>query len=183
MTDGAHVVGLHVWPSDEAAPLPVESLELDWGGPVGDRHHGVTMRSDTRQRWLYSGGTEIRNNRQVSVVDTGELAQVAANLGLPELAPGTVADNICLQGVAGLTALTPMSRLVLGDDDPVVLVLGGENTPCTIAGALVEARYGTAPERFPKAAMHLRGVTGWVERPGTVRLGMPVRVVPTRPTG
>jgi MOSC domain-containing protein YiiM len=160
----------------------VDELVLDWGGPVGDRHHGVTMRSDTRQRWLYPAGQEIRNNRQLSLVDTTELAQIAARMGLPELSPGTVADNICTDGIADLTATSPMSRLVIGEDDPVVVVLAGENTPCTIAGGLVQARYGTPAESFPKAAIHLRGVTGWVERPGTVQVGMPVRVVPTRPT-
>ncbi|MFM8775070.1 MAG: molybdenum cofactor sulfurase, partial [Actinomycetota bacterium] len=60
-------------------------------------------------------------------------------------------------------------------------LVGGENLPCTIAGGLVEGRYGTRPEAFPKAAMGLRGVTGWVERPGTIRPGTPVTVVP--PTG
>jgi hypothetical protein len=178
----AHVAGLHVWPEGDDAPTAVETLELDWGGPVGDRHHGVTMRANSRQKWLYPRGLEIRNNRQLSLVDTGELAQIAAKLGLPELASGTVADNICTDGVDGLTAVPPMSRLVIGDEDPVVVVLGGENTPCTIAGRLVQARYGTTPERFEKVALHLRGVTGWVERPGTVQVGMPVRVVPTRLT-
>ena len=178
----AHIAGLHIWPPDKDAPVAVESLVLDWGGPVGDRHHGVTTRSDSRQKWLYPPDQEIRNSRQLSLVDTTELALIAAKLGLPELAPGTLADNICTTGIADLTAMTPMSRLVVGDDDPVVIVLGGENTPCTIAGGLVQARYGTSPEKFPKAATRHRGVTGWVERPGTVRVGMPVRTVPTRPT-
>jgi hypothetical protein len=50
-------------------------------------------------------------------------------------------------------------------------MLGGENNPCTIAGALVGDRYGTRPEAFPKAAIHRRGVTGWVERPGRIAVG------------
>ncbi len=178
----ASVTGLHVWPADQDAPVAVESLVLDWGGPVGDRHHGVTMRSDSRQKWLYPPDQEIRNNRQLSLVDTTELALIAEKLGLPELAPGTVADNICTTGIADLTAITPMSRLVIGVDDPVVIVLGGENTPCAIAGRLVQARYGTPAGKFPNAANHHRGVTGWVERPGTIHVGMTVRIVPTRPT-
>lgn len=174
---------LHVWPADEPAPLAVETLVLDWGGPVGDRHHGVVMTSDSRQKWLYPRGTQIRNHRQVSVVDLGELAAIAANLGLPGLAPGTIADNICTDGVTELSALEPLSRLVIGDEDPVVIAVLGGNNPCTIAGSLVQTRYATSPERFPKAAIGLRGVTGWVERPGEVTVGMPVRVVPARPTG
>ena len=48
----ARVVGLHVWPAGVEVPQAVDELVLDWGGPVGDRHHGETMLSDTRQRLL-----------------------------------------------------------------------------------------------------------------------------------
>jgi hypothetical protein len=182
-------VAVHIWPHGAASPQAVSSLELDFGGPVGDRHHGVTMSSDVRQRWLYEPGTQIRNNRQVSIVDAGELAQVAANLGLSQLAPGTVADNVCTSGIDRLSQLPPMTRLVFEgegdaeDTDGAVVVVLGANNPCTIAGGLVHDRYGTLPEKFPKAAMHLRGVTGWVERPGVIRPGGWVRVVDVRPTG
>jgi hypothetical protein len=180
------VVGVHVWPEAAAIPEPRDFLDLDFGGPVGDRHHGLTMASDVRQRWLYPQGTKIRNNRQVSIVDLGELSAVAAALGLPEIASGTIADNICTSGIDALSELAPLSRLVFIDADgapgPVIAVLG-RNNPCTIAGGLVEQRYGTPPERFPKAAMNRRGVTGWVERPGRVRAGDLVQVMAARPSG
>jgi hypothetical protein len=181
-TQDGVVHAVHVWRSGASAPDPVDPLLLDMGGPVGDRHYGLTMSSDVRQRWLYAEGTQIRNNRQVTIVDVDELAQIAANLGLDELAPGTVADNICTAGIADLTSLAPMTRLVFGKPDaggPVVVV-GGENTPCTLAGMLVEARYGTPPQKFPKAAIRLRGVSGWVERPGEIRPGDGVRVLAPR---
>jgi hypothetical protein len=170
----AVVLGLHVWPADADVPAAVDPLVLDWGGPVGDRHHGLTMRSDSRQRRHYPLDTEIRNHRQVSVVAEAELAEVAATLGVDRLAPGLIADNIYLSGAAGLTALRPMSRLVFSGG--AVLVLGGENDPCTIAGAMVEAVHGTPATAFPKAAIHKRGVTGWVEHPGEVRIGDTVEI-------
>jgi hypothetical protein len=180
------VVAVHIWAADEAVPRQLDELNLDFGGPVGDRHYGVTSISEVRQRWLYEPGVEIRNNRQVSVVDTGELSQIAERLGIDDLAPGTIADNVCTSGLSDLTALPALSRLVFAsaDDstaDGAVVVLGGENMPCTIAGSLVADRYGTQPEKFPKAAIHLRGVTGWVERPGVIRAGAAVRVVAPRP--
>lgn len=175
----SRVVGLHVWPPGSESPQRVDELVLDWGGPVGDRHHGLTMRSDVRQKEVFSRGTEIRNHRQLSIVDIGELAEIAVALGLPELGPGTIADNICTEGIDHLTALPPLSRLVF--EGGAVVITGGENSPCTIAGGLVEERYGTRPEAFPKAAMGLRGITGWVERPGTIPAGCPVSVV--LPTG
>ncbi|MFZ0324027.1 MAG: hypothetical protein WAN48_07840 [Actinomycetes bacterium] len=179
-------VAVHVWPPGTSAPQALDRLELDFGGPLGDRHHGLTMSSDVRQRWLYDEGTTIRNNRQVSVVDLGELAVVARHLGLAELAPGTIADNVCTSGIDGLSQLAPLSRLVFeGDDgaDGAVLAVLGTNNPCTIAGGLVHDRYGTSPEKFPKAAMHRRGVTGWVERPGVIRPGGWIRVVEVHPSG
>lgn len=173
------VVAVHVWPPGADAPQRVDELVLDWGGPVGDRHHGLTMSSDVRQKEVFARGTEIRNHRQLSIVDAGELAEIAVNLGLPELAPGTIADNICTEGIDDLTSLAPLSRLVF--DGGAVILTGGLNTPCTIAGGLVGDRYGTRAEHFPKAAMGLRGITGWVERPGSIRPGTSVTVVP--PTG
>lgn len=163
------VVAAHVWPSGDALPQAVEELVLDWGGPVGDRHHGLTMRSDVRQAPVFERGTEIRNHRQVSVVSTQELQAIAAAMGIDAIDPGVIADNLCITGIDDLTALPRMTRLVF--DGGAVLMLGGENLPCTIAGAMVEAVAGSSPSAFPKAAMGLRGVTGWVERPGTVRPG------------
>jgi hypothetical protein len=170
----AVVVGLHVWPAEAAVPVAVDPLVLDWGGPVGDRHHGLTMRSDVRQKSHYERGTEIRNPRQVSIVERSELDDVAEALGVTGLAPGLIADNIYLSGAADLTTLPRMTRLVFAGG--AVLMLGGENDPCTIAGAMVEAVHGTPATRFPKAAIHKRGVTGWVEHPGEVRVGESVEI-------
>jgi len=171
----AEVIATHVWPSENPSPQPVNPLLLDWGGPVGDRHHGLTMRSDTRQKSVYARGTLIRNHRQVSVVDTAELEQVAAALGLADLPAGVIADNICTRGITGLTGLPRMTRLVFSSG--AVLMLGGENLPCTIAGGLVAERFAIEPAAFPKAALGLRGVTGWVEHPGEVRPGDTIEVV------
>lgn len=165
----ARVVATHVWPDAEESPVPCEELVLDWGGPVGDRHHGLTMLSNTRQRAVFERGTEIRNHRQLSLVDESELAEIAEALGLTALAPGVIADNICTQGIPDLTGLPRMTRMVFTGG--AVIMLGGENNPCAIAGELVAGRYDTSPEAFPKAAIHRRGVTGWVEHPGIVRPG------------
>ena len=137
------------------------------------------MSSDVRQKEVFSRGTEIRNHRQVSIVDATELAAIAHALGLPALEPGTIADNICTEGIDDLTSLPPLTRLVF--EGGAVLLTGGRNMPCTIAGGLVADRYGTRPEHFPKAAMGLRGITGWVEHPGIIRPGTLLTVV--TPTG
>ena len=171
----ASVVALHVWPVDRQVPAPCGELVLDWGGPVGDRHHGETMKSDVRQADVFDRGTQIRNHRQISLVDTAELAVIAAALGIEQLEPGLIADNICTQGIPELTALPRMTRMVFGGG--AVIMLGGENAPCTIAGSMVQAAHGTRAEAFPKAAIRRRGVTGWVEHPGVVRTGETLTLV------
>ena len=84
----------------------------------------------------------------MSLVAAEELAIVAEAMGLPELAPGLIADNICTEGIPELTALPRMTRLVF--DGGAVLMLGGENMPCTIAGELIQAAHGTPPQAFPR---------------------------------
>lgn len=172
----ARVAATHVWPKDATDPISVDVLELDWGGPVDDRHHGELMASDTRQSRVFAKGTTIRNHRQVSIVDTGELAQIADALGIPRIDPGVIADNICTEGIDALTSLPRMTRMVFPSG--AVIMLGGPNAPCTIAGAMVERSYGSRPEAFPKAAIGLRGVTGWIEHPGTVRPGDTITLLP-----
>jgi len=181
--DGADPIGrisaLHVWSPDDTTPAAVDIIELDWGGAPGDRHHGLTMRSGGRQYPLYSRGTQIHNYRQLSIIDTAELDAIAQALGLPELAPGTIAENITTSGLPDLTSLPPMTRLAFGDSpgEGAVIVTGGENDPCVIAGRMVAARYASRAESFPKAAIHRRGLTGWVEHPGPVRIGDRVTVL------
>lgn len=175
MTHDPHVAALHVWPADCTHPVAVDDLTCDWAGPVGDRHYGLTMLSDTRQKAAFPRGTEIRNHRQVSIVDISELSAIAANMGLAHLEPGDIADNIATSGIPHLTQLPPLTRLIF--EGGVVIMTGGENLPCTIAGALVSDHYDTRPEAFPAAAMGLRGITGWIEHPGIIHAGEGIRLL------
>ena len=163
------VTALHVWPADSPTPIAVDSLELTFSGAVGDRHYGETMQSDTRTAKVYPRGTTIRNHRQVSIVDLGDLETIASTMGIPRLEPGVIADNICTSGIPGLTSLPAMTRMEFPSG--AVIIVGGENYPCVIAGGLLHDAYGTRPEAFPRAAMGLRGVTGWVDHPGVIRPG------------
>ena len=163
------VVATHIWPATSQTPIAVEFLDLDFGGAIGDRHHGATMQAGVRQKKLFANGTEISNLRQISIVDRGELGRVAAALGIDHIDPGVIADNIYTSGIDDLTALPPMTRLEFTGG--AVLLLGGENYPCTISGAMVHKAHGARTELFPQAATGLRGVTAWVERPAPIRPG------------
>lgn len=170
------VIATHIWAPTADEPEAVPALTVDFGGALGDRHYGETMHSDTRQRAWYPKGTVIRNHRQLSLIDIDELNRIADLMGIPVIEPGVIADNICTSGIPDLTSLPPMTRLVFSQG--AVVITGGENLPCVIAGRMVARQYGTNPEAFPKAAMGRRGITGWVERPGIIAPGDTVTMHP-----
>jgi MOSC domain-containing protein YiiM len=172
------VAGTFVGAHGASGSTPVDVLALDFGGVVGDRHHGLTMRSTVRETRVHPKGTEIRNNRQVSLIDEAELAAIAQALGVARVDGAWVGANLTTVGLPDLTRLPELTRLVLSGG--AVIALNGENLPCTTAGAEVARHAGTRPSEFPKAALGRRGVTGWVERPAPIRPGEAITVLVPR---
>jgi len=174
----------------EFVTRPIELTVLSFAGMEGDRHAGLTRRSGAREKHLPKG-TELRNTRQLSLVSVEELARIASNLGLPSLDFTWLGANLLLREAPTLTSCAPGSRLLFPSG--ALLVVDGENEPCRKAGgAIVRAVKGDprgdaalsgatrAPalaSRFVKAAHRLRGLVGWVERPGVIRRGDRVTLV------
>ena len=149
----------------------VPRVQVTFEGIVGDRHSGLTRRSDVRVPH-YPRGTIIRNTRQVSMLSLEEMADIAAALQLPEVLPQWLGGNLAFQGIPDLTMLPPSTRIFFPDD--AVIVVDVENMPCTGPGELIQLKYPDIPklvQSFPKAAMHKRGLVGWVERPGYINEG------------
>jgi MOSC domain-containing protein YiiM len=146
-------------------------VQVTFAGFEGDRHAGLTMRSGGRTPH-YPRGTEIRNSRQVSIVSLEELITIATEMNLPRLLPEWLGANLCLSGIPGLTRLPTGTHLFFAQG--AVLVVEGENRPCSLAGKSIEAQFpgqsGLA-EGFKKAGMGLRGLVAWVEKPGLIRPG------------
>jgi hypothetical protein len=150
---------------------PVEALTLSFAGIVGDFHAGLTRKSTSREPW-YPRGTEIRNDRQVTIVSEEEFAEVATLMELPEIAPGWIGANLVLSGLANLTLIPAGTRLFFMGG--VTLLLEGENAPCRVAGKSIGDHVGGREGfdlLFPKLARHKRGLVASVERPGTIRAG------------
>ncbi|MBS3649153.1 molybdenum cofactor sulfurase [Pseudaminobacter sp. 19-2017] len=174
----ARVAGLYLAAGDHFETAAVERLSLDFGGIVGDFHHGETRRSGGREPW-YPRGTEIRNDRQVSIVAADELAVVAARMGVPEIRPEWVGANLLLAGAPRLSMLP--SGTLLFFKGGVTLKLDGQNKPCRYAGRQVALRAGMRDEEagalsFVAAAKRLRGLVAWVEKPGVISSGEEVSV-------
>lgn len=163
-------------PGAEIISTPVPQVRVTREGFEGDRHAGKTRRADARSRGVPKGAL-IANKRQVSLVSTEELARVAQALGIERVEPEWLGANLALSGIPNLTQLPPGCRFHFPDGP--ILVVDGENKPCTGPGRAIQSQVG-GPDRlaqaFPKAAMGLRGLVGWVERGGMINVGDGVEV-------
>jgi len=149
-------------------------VTVTFDGFEGDRHSGQTLISGGRTPH-YPRGTQIKNDRQVTVVSIEEFAQIAAKLGVPELRPEWLGANLLLQGLPRLTQLPPSTRLYFAQG--ATLVIAQANAPCTTPGKVIRDFYNRPglETQFPKAALDLRGVVAYVEKPGTIAEGDEVR--------
>jgi MOSC domain len=150
---------------------PVEELVLTYEGIPGDRHAGLTRKSNAREPW-YPRGTQMRNEQQVSILAEDELAAVAAELNIDELKPEWIGGNIVLSDIAFLSLLPPRTLLMFAGG--VTIRVDGGRGPCRHSGRSI-AENVTGREdlelAFPKLAKHRRGLVGWVEIPGTIKSG------------
>ncbi|MHC1548416.1 MOSC domain-containing protein [Phyllobacterium sp. K27] len=154
------------------------SLELTFDGIVGDFHAGQTRRSGGREPW-YPRGTEMRNERQLSILSTDELEQIAAGMGLPELKAEWVGGNMVIAGIPSLSMLPPRSLMFF--EGGVTLKVDGQNAPCKIAGRAIAANAGTPDETttaldFVRVSKRSRGLVAWVEKPGIIHVGEKVDI-------
>ena len=177
----ARVTWLGAVPDTPALPsAPRADMVLGFDGLVGEKHAGLTRPSCSRVTSQHKRGTEIANVRQLSVVSAEELAAIAAVMDLPALRPEWLGASLVIEGIADFTHVPPSSRLQ--GPDGCTLVIDMENRPCVLPGREIEQDHPGHGARFKAAAQGRRGVTAWVERPGTLRLGDILRLhVPDQP--
>lgn len=147
----------------------VQELELGYEGILGDVHAGYLRKSGGREPW-YPRGTEMRNERQLSLLDQDELDAVARDLDIHNLPAETIGGNIVLSGIPHFSLLPPRTQLFF--EGGVVLRIDGDNAPCKIAGKALAAHFDGREDLmlgFPKTAQHRRGLVAWVERPGVIK--------------
>jgi MOSC domain-containing protein YiiM len=159
----------------------LSEAKVSFEGLEGDRHAGLTRRADVRTPW-FPKGVPVRNTRQLSLVSSEELAQVAEALGVPRVLAAWLGANLEVAGVPRLTHLPPGTRLFFPEE--AVLAVEGENEPCRGPGRVIEAHHPDLEKlasRFVKAAWQRRGLVAWVERPGVIRAGDDVRVMLPKP--
>lgn len=169
----ARVDAVFVAPFDHFETRSTEALELSFEGIAGDFHGGTTRRSGGREPW-YPRGTEMRNERQLSIVASDELSIVAERMEIPEVKPEWIGANLLLSGIPQLSML-PAGTLLFFQNG-VTLKVDAQNGPCRVAGRSI-AENAKMPDHeagallFPKVAKRLRGLVAWVEKPGRITAG------------
>lgn len=159
---------------------PAQSLTLGLDGPEGEAHGGLTRPSCSRVAGLYPRGTEIRNTRQLSILSVEELAAIAAGMGLDTLDPALLGASMVVRGWPDFSHIPPGSRLQA--DGGATLVVDLENRPCHLPAPVIEAAKPGFGDRFRAAARGRRGITAWVERSGTLRIGAALALfIPDQP--
>jgi hypothetical protein len=174
----ARVAGVFAARGEDFVTERVGDLKLGLDGIEGDFHAGRTRRSGSREPW-YPRGTEMRNERQLSIVAADELAVVAERMGIAELKPEWIGANVVIGGLERLSML-PRGTLLLFETGVTVKV-DAQNGPCRFAGKSIAEHAGMADVEagallFPKVAKRLRGLVGWVEKPGTIGDGEAISV-------
>lgn len=156
----------------ESAAL--QELRASYAGPEGEAHGGLTRPSCSRVLGQYPRNTEIRNTRQFAVLSQEELDQIAAGMGLDRLDPALLGTTMVIAGIPDFSHLPPSSRLQ--GEGGATLVVDMNNRPCTLPARPIENRHAGFGARFKPAARDRRGITAWVEREGTFRLGEKIRL-------
>jgi len=151
----------------------VASLTMGYDGIEGDFHAGMSRKSGSREPW-YPRGTDMRNERQVSIVAADELAVAASGMGVDRIEPSWIGANLMIAGIPLLSMLPPRTQLFF--EGGVTLRIDGDNGPCRIAGASIAKNFPEMDETslalsFVKAAKRRRGVVAWVEKPGVITSG------------
>jgi len=174
----ARVDGVLTAAFDHFETRPTDALDLTFDGIAGDFHAGATRRSGGREPW-YPRGTEMRNERHLSIVAPDELALIAQGMDLAEIRPEWIGANLLLSGLPRLSML-PAGTLLFFQNG-VTLKVDGQNAPCKLSGRSIAAN-ARMPDQlagsllFPKVAKRLRGLVAWVEKPGRIIAGEAVSV-------
>jgi hypothetical protein len=147
----------------------VQQARLFFTGKEGDCHGGITRKSDSRMLKQYKRNTEVRNSRQLSILSMEELAAVSEAMGIPAVRPEWVGANVVVSGIPDLTLLSPSTRLQFPSG--AMIVVDAENHPCRYPADIIARHHPEQKKGFVAAAMHKRGVVGWVESEGVIGTG------------
>lgn len=148
---------------------PATDVYAAFAGVTGEDHAGLTRVSCGRVTTQYPRGTEIRNVRQFSIVCAEELQKIAIVMGVPAIDPAWIGASMVIRGIPDFSHVPPSARLQ--NEVGTTLTIDMQNRPCHLPAKVIDEHVPGFGKGFKPAAGGLRGVTGWVEREGPIRLG------------
>ncbi|PHQ83147.1 MAG: sulfurase [Thalassobium sp.] len=146
-----------------------DRIDLTFAGVEGAFHAGLTRPSCSRVTAQYPKGTDIRNERQLSIVSEEELALIAADMGVNRIDPARIGATMVIRGIPDFTHVPPSSRLQAPSGATVVVDM--ENRPCIFPAKSLDVVHPGKGKAFKPAAKGRRGVTAWVAAQGAIALG------------
>lgn len=167
------VTGLYVRADGSSYTSRVGELTLDLQGIVHEstrnsKYRGFTRTSDRRVPWLPID-TEIRNQRQISMLSVEDLDALAVSLGISKIDPEWLNANFLISGLEDFSSLPRGTRMRLPNGG--CILVEDRTYPCRGSGAAVKEFY---PHRsnleleFVAAAATLRGLLCTIELGGNV---------------
>jgi hypothetical protein len=148
---------------------PIQALNASFSGIEGEDHGSATRPSCSRVVAQYPKGTTIRNTRQICIMSLEESAAIAAEMGVDAFKPEWAGAGMIIEGIPDFTHIPPSSRLQAGSG--ATLTVDMENQPCHLPAPIIETDAPGFGRAFKTAAKGRRGVTAWVEREGTLKVG------------
>jgi len=179
----AHIDTLLVNPNRDVSleSTSTNAIDVHYEGIQGEAHTGLTRPSCSRVLGQYPRDTQIRNVRQITIISAEELEVIAQNMQIPYLKPQWLGANILVSGIPDFSLIPPSSRLI--SDSGVSIVVDMINGPCRFVGEVIEQIFPGRGKYFAKSAYNLRGITGWVEKTGTLKVGDNFQLhLPEQPT-
>lgn len=148
---------------------PLQQVTATFSGVAGESHAGPTRASCNRVISQYPLGSEIRNVRQFSILSAEELEKIASALGLETLEQQWLGASMVVSGIPDFSHLPPSSRLQVAGG--ATLTIDMQNRPCNLPAKVINQYAAGFGKAFKQAAVGLRGVTGWVEQEGKIKVG------------
>jgi len=160
--------------------VAVDEMELTFAGFSDESRAGLTRPSCSRVVGQYPRDTEIRNTRQVCMISAEELGKIADNMEIEAVDPAWLSTSIVIEGIPDFTLIPPASRLIARNGTSITVDM--ENRPCHLPARVIDEDMPDKGRAFKLAAKGLRGVTGWVEREGMLRVNDEITLhVPDQP--
>ena len=176
----AYVHSVHTGSNNNLGTIEEEVIELEFDGIVNDSHRGYT-----REAWAgdkQKKGTIRRNERQWSAVSVEEINEIESAMNLENaIDASTLGANLCLSGIANLSALPKGSLLKFSSG--VALLVEEYNPPCLEMGKKLAELHSDrfnqpiANTTFSKAAKLNRGIVGVIEAIGKIHKGDEVTII------